>query len=317
MSANSNLFWVNKTRDSSSLSNCRNEKNTLSQIRSHTLSVAHKSNRVKRPINRTPLDLSWTRRNITRGPIGDLLFQASTQNHRDGNPLTDVGIQESENVQRERDSPSDTGRESIFGNALEINCLSGIPDPFLSCSIELDITALNHLWYFENIWTQCAFKLPECVGYGQKPIEQYETTAMIQQYLANKTHSYCLLAATGARIQYIHHHQESRDGHSGLSMAHGYAAKALRGVRQRIEEHGRIEFSEEDSTDILFLAAYEIFCSNEIGAEQHLTAVRRVYKQEISNTFMKRLQVNLERLAAKPAAGDVRRLLSHTGSVTS
>jgi hypothetical protein len=212
MSANSNLFWVNKTRDSSSLSNCRNEKNTLSQIRSHTLTVAHKSNRAKRLIKRTPRDLSWTQRNITRGPIGDLSFQASSQKHGNSNLLTGVGVSESENVQRERDSPSDT---DIFGNALKIHCLSGIPDPFLSYSIELDTIALDHLWYFENIWTQCAFKLPGCVGYGQKPIEQYEITALIQQYLANEIHSYCLLAATGARIQYIHHHQDAQDGRSG------------------------------------------------------------------------------------------------------
>jgi len=39
-------------------------------------------------------------------------------------------------------------------------------------------------------------------------------------------------------------------------------------------------FSEEDSTDVLFLAAYEIFCSDELGAEKHLAAVRRLYEQE-------------------------------------
>ena len=315
MSANSTLFWVNKTPESSSLSNCANEKNTLSQIRSHTLTVAHKSNRVNRLIKRTPHDLSWTPRNITRGPIGDLSFQASTQKYRDSSPLTDIKVSESKNIQRERDSPSDTSGEDIFRSALQINCLSGIPDPFLSYSIELDTTALDLLWYFENIWTQCAFKLPGCVGYGQKPVEQYEITAMIQQCLANKNHSYCLLAATSARIQYIHHHDEARYSHSGLSLAHGYAGRALHGVRQRIEVHSGIEttseLSEEESTDILFLAAYEIFCWDETGAEQHLTAVRRLYKQEISNIFIKRLQANLERLVAKSAAGAVGKPLCH------
>jgi len=114
---------------------------------------------------------------------------------------------------------------------------------------------------------------------------------MIQQCLRNKTHSYCLLAATSARMQYIHNHQEARDRGSGL--AYGYAARALQGLLRRMQEPN-VLFSEEDSTDVLFLAAYEIFCLNESGAEKHLAAVRRLYKQEISNIFVRRLQLNLE-----------------------
>jgi hypothetical protein len=88
------------------------------------------------------------------------------------------------------------------------------------------------------------------------------------------------------------HNREGRNDVSGL--AHCYAARALHGIRQRMQEHSL--FSEEDSTDLLFLAAYEIFYSDELGAEKHLAAVRRLYKQEISNKFVRRLQANLEAL---------------------
>jgi hypothetical protein len=99
-------------------------------------------------------------------------------------------------------------------------------------------------------------------------------------------------------MQYIHH-QEAGNG-AGV-LAHGYAAKALHGLRRRMQEHNI--FSEEDSTDLLFLAAYEIFCSDEMGAEKHLAAVRRLYKREILNRFVRRLQANLEHLVAKTVAG--------------
>jgi hypothetical protein len=318
MSTISNLVWVNKTRDSSSLSNCRSEKNTFSQIRSHALTVAHKSSRVKRLIKRQPLDLSWTRRNVRKSPTDGSWSQASSQQRGDNGPVTGGAVHfvtrpnesqsesrsRSFSLQRRRDSFPDTGEGNIFENALIIHRLSGIADPFSSYSIELDTAARDHLWYFENIWTQCAFKIPGCVGYGQEPIGQCEITAMIQQCLTSAIHSYCLLAATSARMRYLHH-QEARNDGSGL--AHGYATRALHGLRRRIQEHNGIKatsaLSEEDATDILFLAAYEIFCSDEKGAETHLTAVRRLYKQEISNEFVKRLQANLELLATKRVAG--------------
>lgn len=62
-------------------------------------------------------------------------------------------------------------------------------------------------------------------------------------------------------------------------------------------------FEEDDAVDVLFLAAYEIFCEDEKGAGKHLAAVRRLYGQEISNTFMRRLQVNLEVLAGTDEDG--------------
>jgi hypothetical protein len=105
-------------------------------------------------------------------------------------------------------------------------------------------------------------------------------------------------------MRYLHN-QEARNDGSGL--AHGYATRALHGLRRQIQEHNGIKsaraLSEEDATDILFLAVYEIFCSDEKGAETHLTAVRRLYKQEISNEFVKRLQANLELLATKRVVG--------------
>jgi hypothetical protein len=295
MSPNLNLVWVNKTRDSSSLSNCRNEKDTFRQIRSHAVTVGHESSRVKRPIKRTPLNLYGTRRYVPLRPNDNLRLHLPGQDRGDNDPLTWFEVSQSKscsrffNLQRRPGSPSDGDESDSFGNELKIHPLSGIPDPFSSYSIELDTATLGNLWYFENIWTQSAFKLPGCVGYGQEPIEQCEITTMIQQCLTDKTRSYCLLAAISARMQYIHSHKGRNDG-SGL--AHSYAARALHGIRQRMQEHSLS--SEEDSTDVLFLAAYEIFCSDELGAEKHLAAVRRLYKQEISNKFVGRLQANLE-----------------------
>jgi len=101
-------------------------------------------------------------------------------------------------------------------------------------------------------------------------------------------------------MQYIHY-QEAQ--HNGSELAYDYAARALHGLRRRMqEEHNN--FSEEDSTDVLFLAAYEIFCSDELGAEKHLAAVRRLYKKEIDNEFVRRLQANLEILVAKSVTGN-------------
>ncbi|KAF8857453.1 hypothetical protein BDZ45DRAFT_690933 [Acephala macrosclerotiorum] len=155
---------------------------------------------------------------------------------------------------------------SLLQSSETIHPLSSIPDPFSSFSIELDPTTLHHIRYFENIWTQCAFKFSGCIGYGQEPIEQSEITAMIQQYLTDKARSYCLLAATSVRMQYIHRNQEGRNGGNGL--AYSYAVRALQRVRWRILEQK--VFDEADAMDVLFLAAYEMFSMNEAGAEKHL-----------------------------------------------
>jgi hypothetical protein len=80
MSPNLNLVWVNKTRDSSSLSNCRNQKDTFRQIRSQAVTVGHESSCVKRPIKRTPLDLYGTRRYVPLRPNDDLWLHSRAKN---------------------------------------------------------------------------------------------------------------------------------------------------------------------------------------------------------------------------------------------
>lgn len=185
MVANSNLVWVNKTQYSSSLSNCRNEKDTFRKIRSRALIAGHKSSRASRPIPRTALDLNWARNNITKSPTGASQLRASSQSCGDKQPLPLVGVSQSENCnrffgfQRWQDSPLHRIESGTYRDALPISHLSGIPDPFSSYSVELDTTTLNQLWYFENIWTQCAFKIPDCIGYGQEPVEPNEVTSMI------------------------------------------------------------------------------------------------------------------------------------------
>jgi hypothetical protein len=100
-------------------------------------------------------------------------------------------------------------------------------------------------------------------------------------------------------MQYIHH---PRDRVKGQGEAHGYAAKALQGLQGRMQK--RKEWEEEEATDVLFLAAYEIFCEDEVAAGKHLAAVRKLYKGEIENTFVRRLQANLEILVEKSVAGN-------------
>jgi hypothetical protein len=95
-------------------------------------------------------------------------------------------------------------------------------------------------------------------------------------------------------MQYIHH---SRDRVKGQGDTHEYAARALQGLRERMRK--RTEWEEEEATDVLFLAAYEVFCEDEEAAGKHLEAVRKLYKGEIENTFVRRLQANLETLVAK------------------
>jgi hypothetical protein len=57
----------------------------------------------------------------------------------------------------------------------------------------------------------------------------------------------------------------------------------------------------------MFLAAYEVFCEDEVGAGKHLASVRRLYKRRIENTFVRRLQANLEILVVKSVTGILRR----------
>jgi hypothetical protein len=279
------FHWVNKTQDSSSLSNCRNEKEALSKIRSHTLTAAHKSRHVARYIKRTSLNLGWTQKVIRSSPINEIDSRPTrAQEHRwqDSHPGTNII------------------KEGISGKKLMIHCLQGTVDPFSSYPIELDTAALDYLWYFGNIWTHCAFKLPGCVGYGQEPIEQCEVSTIIQECFSSETRGYCLLAAASARMQYIHHPGTRGGGRAGR-LAHSYAARGLNGIRRWVEEqNGKIvTLSEADATNMLFLAAYEVFCSDDRGAESHLIAVRRLYKQEISNNFMRRLQANLDILVTQ------------------
>jgi hypothetical protein len=95
-------------------------------------------------------------------------------------------------------------------------------------------------------------------------------------------------------MQYIHH---SRDRVKGQGDAHEYAARALQGLRGRMQK--RTDWEEEEATDVLFLAAHEVFCEDEEAAGKHLEAARKFYKGEIENTFVRRLQANLEILVAK------------------
>lgn len=125
---------------------------------------------------------------------------------------------------------------------------------------------------------------------------------MIQTVFSNATRAYCLLAAASARMQYIHrpcHHSLSE----ARNPAHGYAEKALRSLSEKLNDG--LEWGEEEAIDVLFLAAYEVFCENEVSARRHLGAARRLYRGRIENSFVKRLQANLEVLVVKSLEGRV------------
>jgi hypothetical protein len=165
MSTNLNLVWVNKTRGTSSLSNCRNESDTFRQIRSQAVTVGHESSRVKRPIKRTPLDLYGARRYAHFRPNDDLWLHSPGQKRGDIDPLTWFEVSQSKscsrfNLQRRLGSPSDRDESGNFGKVFKIHPLSDIPDPFSPYSVELDTATLGNFWYFENIWTPSAFNPP-------------------------------------------------------------------------------------------------------------------------------------------------------------
>jgi hypothetical protein len=304
MAANSNLVWVNKSRDSSSLSNCRYERDSFREIRSHAVTVGHKSSRIKRPIKRTPFTLGWARMEDPKSPTQESSLQPSSQDCGDNETIPYIQLSESKGktpsagLHRQLTSRSESLTSDIFNPALEIYPFSSLFDPFSTSIISLDAATLERLWYFENIWTQSAFKLPGCIGYGQPPIPQREITSMMQSSLRNSTRSFCLLAATSARMQYIHHQTTDR-------LAHGYAARALHGLQKRMQ--GREVWEEADAMDVVFLAAYEVFCEDKVGAGKHLAAVRTLYKRRIENTFVRRLQANLEILVVKSVTGSLAR----------
>ncbi|KAH8803458.1 hypothetical protein F5884DRAFT_805599 [Xylogone sp. PMI_703] len=270
MSSGSNFVWVNKTQDSSSLSHSQSEKPILRQIRSHIRTAAHKSSRVRRPIERKQLNFTWIQKKYDK---------------------TSDRIKQQEQF-------SCIDEESTVKNPSLNHPLSGVADPFSAYSIKLDAIVLDRLWYLQNIWSQSAFKIPGCVGYGQPPLDQHEAITLIRRCLTSTVHSYCLLAATSARMQYLHYQDEPNDGYS---LAHGYARRGLHQLRQQIENYNRNmisgPLSEEVTTDVIFLAAYEIFCCNDAVAKMHLAAVRRLYRQNLSNEFIARLRGNLELLA--------------------
>jgi hypothetical protein len=309
MSTTSKLIWVNKTPDSSSLSNCKSEKEKFREIRSHAVTVGHRSSRVKRPIKRTPFDLKWSQRGAPRSSPDTSRLRSSSQVLGDNNLPYQVEISQPEGHttfstplrQQVGPSPSVHGLPDVSRSVPSptTNSLSSRHDPFSSYSIPLDVKAtLEHLWYFQHIWAQCAFKLPNCVGYGDLPIPEVEITVFIQQCLKHSTRAHCLLAAASARMQYIHHPTSSpSDMLKGQEVAHRYAAKAMQGLQRHIQYQK--EWEEEEATEALFLAAYEVFCEDNVAGRKHLTAVRSLYKREIGNTFMRRLQANLEILVAK------------------
>ncbi len=295
MSAGVPFIWVNKSRASSSLSNSKTEKDISRRIRSRALVAGHKSSHVNRSIKRVPLNLKWKRISKDTGSLENLrqptlvqesrcfeptLLSKFAQHEDDGHSSTSAG---------KRDLPADRCAIHFIDNGYVLRDFSSSTDPFSCFSVELDVTKLDCLWYFEKIWTQCAFKIPGCVGYGQEPVKDSEVTAMIQQCLSDETRFCCMLAATSARMQYIHRYQAYGNG-----TAHTYAATALRGLRQKMQKSDK--FSEEDSINVLFLAAYEVFCSNESGAGKHLAAIRKLYPREMSNKFVQRLRANLELL---------------------
>jgi hypothetical protein len=90
MSTTSMLIWVNKTPDSSSLSNCRSEKENFRQIRSHAVAVGHRSSRIKRPIKRTPFDLKWSQRGALASSPDTSSLRSSSQALGDNNLRSQV-----------------------------------------------------------------------------------------------------------------------------------------------------------------------------------------------------------------------------------
>ena len=61
----------------------------------------------------------------------------------------------------------------------------------------------------------------------------------------------------------------------------------------------------------MFLVAYEVFCRDKITRGKRLITVRRLYKREIENTFMRRLQANLEILVAKSLDDNWHQAIDH------
>ncbi|KAE9365547.1 hypothetical protein N431DRAFT_101845 [Stipitochalara longipes BDJ] len=299
MPASTELLWVNKTRESTSLSNCRDEKYASRRIRSHAVTVGHKSSRVKRPIKRTPRDLKWA---LRKSPTSDWPLQQVRQKHNNNDPLPLEGALQHEYCNpRQLCSTSPLDSNLALHNKLTLHPLTTHPDPFSSYPIKLCPTTLENLHYFTHIWTHSSFKLRGCIGYNTPPIPQSTITTLLQNILTDSTRAYCLLAASSARRVYIHAHPSRNQ-----TQAHSYAAHAIQGLQRRMrrsegegEGGGRKEWEEEDATDVLFLAAYEIFCEDEGGAEKHLSAVQRLYRREIENLWVRRLRVNLEILVAR------------------
>jgi hypothetical protein len=326
MPASQSFIWVNKTRNSAALSNSWNEPDAFRQLHSHAMAVGYKTSRSKRSIKRQPFNLAWAMK-------GDIVDEKAPQSRSRLSPAT-TGPRLAEGERgragwttaaAESDpsaqNPSQHNEDSHLLVSFNSHLGDGLADPFSSCSIELDAAAVDGLWYFENMWAQCAFKIPGCVGYGQAPAQPWEIASLIRACLLTEevVHAYCLLAAASARMRYVHNRRHTctaGDGRNGGStveqrLAHMYARRALRGLNQRLlvqqedastntDDGGVVKtLSQQEATDILFLAAYETFCEDKRAPAIHLAAVRRLGHNEITNTFVSRLQANLELLATK------------------
>lgn len=299
MPANSNLVWVNKNASSSSLSNCKSEKAALHQIRSHAVTSGHKTSRVKRPLTRMRFNLKWTWK-PSRTNVDDVDFQSPSPKYERHNILPSLNDLISPTSRRRLPKMAQDRREAYFASrSLSIDALSGLRDPFSAHSIKLDPTTLELFNYFEHVWTQSAFKLPGCIGYGQPPLPQQEISSIVQLSLSNTTQAYCLLAAASARRHYIHTHPNFSSIEN--RQRHIYAAKALNFLGTQLKL-GK-QWGEQQATSIIFLAAYEVYCEDEAGAGRHLAALRKLYHRGIKNLFVRRLQANLEILVAKSLEG--------------
>ncbi|KAN0089616.1 hypothetical protein V8E51_019876 [Hyaloscypha variabilis] len=300
MPANLNLLWVNKSQVSTSLSNCRDEQASHRRIRSHAVKAGHKTSCVKRPLKITTRDLRWTQRKtssrvlpIPKSENANTLPLDEPSQFEDWTPHPPL-------------PPALPPRPRIPPTAnwpLSIHPLTTNPDPFSSYPIPLDPQTLSTLFYFTQTWSFSAFKLPGCIGYGQPPLPQHIITSLVRDCLQDETRCYCLLAASSARLHYLHPHLRT---HHHRQRTHVYAAKGMHGLRtwmMRWNEKGK-GWNEEDVTAIIFLAAYEIFCEDERAAEKHLCAVRRLCKVEIRNAWARRLRGNLEVLVVRSLGGE-------------
>ncbi|KIX03447.1 uncharacterized protein Z518_06999 [Rhinocladiella mackenziei CBS 650.93] len=115
---------------------------------------------------------------------------------------------------------------------------------------------------------------------------------VIHMCLKDDLHMNALMAAVTMRMQIVHN---AGPGTRQFT-AQQHAAKAIAGLRKRLKDGNRR--TDDHALDMLFLAAYELYCFNVEGTRAHLQALKSMKAERFLNPHIRTLFRNIDHFTA-------------------